>query len=224
MWQVFVITERRPEATEGLIWDHWCATLTCLLELSLYGLYLQSPPAKHGALLVDTTESQADADLQERIKQEMRNEWALVLEMEDDAASREILYKACPWVSYQCFREVPTFLSEREWKLDGPGRELLEAWHPKIGMSANVEDIFASIQDSVLRSSKNNEAAMCNLQCCAIRSFQNRMCGDDGPSTIEMKSEDFEGASVRGIKSKIWQPTAATTCCLDRQTQVLLSC
>jgi len=212
---VLVIRSRRPEATETLISDHWCATLTCILELSLYGLYLQSPPAKHGALLVDTTGSKADADLQERIKQEMRQEWALVLEMEDDVASREILYKTCPWVGYMCFREVPTFLSEKGWKLDAAGRELLEAWHPTTGMSANVEDIFASIQDSVLRSSKNNESAMCNIQCCAIRSFQKRMCGDGGSSTIELRSEDFEGATVRGIKPKIWQPTAATTCCLD---------
>ncbi|CAE7358907.1 hemA, partial [Symbiodinium sp. CCMP2592] len=209
---VLVITNRRPETTEALIWDHWSATLTCLLELSLYGLYLQSPPAKHGALLVDTKESRDDAKVQEEIQQEMKREWDLVLEMEDDAASRNILYKACPWVGYQCFREVPTFLSERAWKLDGAGRELLEAWHPKVGMSANVEDIFASIQDSVLRSSKNNDSAMCNIQCCAIRSFQKRMCGDDGPSTTDLRSEDFEGASVRGIKPKIWQPAAAATC------------
>ena len=211
MQQVMAVIKRRAEAADCLLWDHLHATLTCMMELTLYSLYLQSPPSKAAALVLDASENQEKLFVQKQIAQEMQAEWNLVLKMEDDKAAREILYKACPWVGYHCFREVNLFMQQNEWKVNESVKQLLLAWHPKVGGSSNVEDVFASIQDSVLRSTKNNESAMCNLQCCAIRSFQKRMCTQDGPKTVSLESADFEGTNVRGIKPKIWHPNSASS-------------
>ena len=204
------MTLRRTPATEQMIEDHLLCTLACVEEMVLYGLYLQSCPSKGAALLVETLEGSREQQVQQRIQVEMREEWTMIVLMENNAQHKDLLHKACPFLGYYHVREIYEALAQDGWKLGERSRGVLAAWYPKFGFSSNVEDIFSNIEDSCRRGSKNNTANCSNLQCISIRALNRTVCKndrkEDGPTPVHLSSEDFEGSEVRSLKPKLWKP------------------
>ena len=190
-----------------MVQDHISCMVTALAELTMYSLYLQSSPAQEAALLVDTETSPELSPVQQQILHRMQQTWRMILTLENDAASNSLLLQSCPHTRFMVFRETMTLLDEEEWKLTERARDLLRSWHPAVGMSANVERIFNSLEDAARRSSKNNVSCMSNLQCLAIRSLEKHVTsGPSAPTGVKLLQEDWEGRQVRSIRASVWKP------------------
>ena len=187
--------------------DHLACLVTCMYELTLYALYLQSSPSQEAALLVATADAPDLSSTQRQIMDRMRKTWELVLEMEGQAESNALLRASCPHTRFFAFREMNTLLSEEKWQWNVRTHALLQSWHPPLGLSANIEQVFNRMEDSTKRASKSSTASLCNLQCVAIRSVNKQIAsGSNTPAAIELSTEDWEGKQVRNIKASVWRP------------------
>ena len=86
-------------------------------------------------------------------------------------------------------------------------KEILSSWHPKLGCSSNIENVFNSLEDNCKRSNKNARPSICNMQCVSIRAAAQKLT--DQPNTprgIKLSCEDFEGKDIRAIKQTLWRP------------------
>ena len=205
--QVLVVISRRDTPTDSMVQDHMMCVVQAISELTMYALYLQSSPAQEASLLVETEDSPDLCPVQQQIMIRLQKTWDTVLALENKEDSNAMLKHACPHTRFMNYREPMTMLQEESWCMSPRARDLLRSWHPPMSMSANVERIFNSLEDSCRRSSKNNTSCMSNLQCLAIRSLSKHVTsGSSGPSGIELLPHDWEGRQVRAIRSSVWKP------------------
>ena len=191
-----------------MILDHLMAVLSTIFELSMYGHNLQSSPAIEAALLVEDVDTEEMKQAQARVMEECRLQWTTVLTMENQTVSNELLLKMCPHTRFIGFRETLTALEASKWTLDPDTAALLRAWHPALAHSANVEQIFSSIEDSCKRSNKNARSSLSNLQCLCIRATEQKLTGNEPnrPKNVSLTPADYEGSDIRNVKAHVWRP------------------
>ena len=149
----------------------------------------------------------------------LKDEWALLLEYERSATWSKKIHDACPHTLTQTYREILSALESAGWHWDGPVRNVLCAWFPKVNGSSNIEDVFAQLQDSVARSSKRDCGSLANLQAVAIRAVGGKVDGPQQARGIQLEACDYEGATVRGLKPTCFAPTA----CPSRYLHIILA-
>ncbi|CAE7325095.1 hemA [Symbiodinium sp. CCMP2592] len=198
-----------------MTWDHLHATLTTLMELELYALYLCSSPQRSACLLVDPKDDAETKELQCTVLHDMRDEWKMIQEMEANPEMNMLLRKECPFVSFHHFREIPTVFDQNDWAMCPDTRACVQAWFPRYSFSSNIEDIFSSLQDACRRGVKNGDACLSNLQCVTVRAVQQKMDVEGGPNLVKLESEDYEGNAIRNLKPRIWRPDSASSCTPD---------
>ena len=89
----------------------------------------------------------------------------------------------------------------------------LKCYNPPLQSSSNCEDVFSQLQDSVQRSGKSDSGSITNLASVSIRGVQKK-AESAGVQTVTLRSEDFEGNEVRGLKSSIFRPDSCAASCL----------
>ncbi|CAE7378441.1 hemA [Symbiodinium sp. CCMP2592] len=185
-----------------MTWDHLHATLTSLLELEFYALYLCSSPQRSACLLVETEAAEMQ-QVQATVLNEMKDEWNMLQEMEGNREMHALLRKECPFVFFHHFREVPVCFAQHEWKMCPDTFSCVQAWFPRFSFSSNIEDVFSSLQDACRRGVKNGDAGLSNLQCVSVRAIQQKMDVEGGPKLVQLESEDYEGNAVRSAEIRI---------------------
>ncbi|CAE7622770.1 hemA [Symbiodinium sp. CCMP2592] len=172
------------------------------MELEFYSLYLCSSPQRSACLLVET-EAAEMKQVQARVLAEMRDEWKMLQEMEDNKEMHALLRKECPFVFFHHFREIPVCFEQCKWTMSPQTFSCVQAWHPRFSWSSNIEDLFAALQDACRRGVKNGDASLSNLQCVTVRAVQQKMDVEDGPNLVKLESEDYEGKTVRSSDIRI---------------------
>ena len=79
-----------------MTWDHLYATLTSLMELELYALYLCSSPQRAACLLVDPKDDAETKQLQCTVLHDMRDEWKMIQEMEAKPRDAHVATQGVP--------------------------------------------------------------------------------------------------------------------------------
>ncbi|CAE7186234.1 unnamed protein product, partial [Symbiodinium necroappetens] len=203
---VLVISHRRPAVQEDLVRDHFMALLAVIFEMSMYVLYLRSSPARFAALLIDPKGDLQTAKLQDELMKDMKKEWETIVRMENTESSNQLLQQRCSFTRWVCYREPMTCLELERWSMTDKAKALLLSWHPGLAFSANVEQVFAAVEDSSRRAVKNVKASMANLQCLSIRAVEQKVTASDTQEeagntdrarAIKLGVEDFEGNEVR---------------------------
>ena len=190
-----------------MVRDHLMAVLATVFELSIYALYLQSSPAMEAALLLPKPEKKQLQEAQAEVMRKSKLQWETVLAMEAKAPENALLRAMCPYTRYTNFREVLTVLEGADWTMTETATKVLKAWHPGLAFSANVEQVFNSLEDVCKRANKNARSSMPNLQCLSIRATGQKLCkGSPSPAGVELAPEDYEGKDIRSIKSSVWKP------------------
>ena len=207
--EVLVFTKAPDPIKTDMTWDHLHATLTSLLELEFYALYLCSSPQRSACLLVET-EAAEMKQVQATVLNEMKDEWNMLQEMEGNREMHALLRKECPFVFFHHFREVPVCFAQNQWTMCPDTFSCVQAWFPRFGFSSNIEDIFSSLQDACRRGAKNGDAGLSNLQCVTVRAIQQKMDVEGGPKLVQLESEDYEGNAIRSLKPRIWEPDSAS--------------
>ena len=188
--------------------DFLDSVLASMFEMSQYALYLQSSPTCIGCLLMKNH----GPELHHRILMRMKEEWQFVIAMESETSSASLLASWCPFTKHQVYRELHGALEASAYKVTDFVLELVRAWFPVISSSSLVEDIFASMADTVKRSSKRETASLAGLQAAAIRAtMQKCQTENELPrvKSVQLESVDHEGLEVRGLRSSIWRPESA---------------
>ena len=183
------------------------ATLSCVAEMQSYSLHLLSAPANAASLLVDAYEGHDVNALHCKVLLDMKQEWSLVLAMERHKELSRLLQAHCPYVRYQCYREIMSTAEKGNFKLTTELKDVIGAWFPRLTQSANVEDVFNSLQDAVKRSTRTDCGSMANLSAVAVRSCYNKLSDGEGQGfSVRLEDSDFEGSLVRGLKARIFSP------------------
>ena len=136
----------------------------------------------------------------------MKAEWELVLRMESRSHSANLMKKHVPYTRWQVYRETMSVLEKNKWTVSQEVLDLLSAWWPPVQASANVKDVFASLQDTLKRATKSDCGSLANLSCCAIRAVEDRTKQSPSLQNLSLVAEDFEGPQVRGLKPSIFEP------------------
>ena len=145
------------------------------------------------------------------VLQSLRTEWEMVLSAESDAEAADLFKKSCPQCTWQCYRELMTTLEAEDWIVSSRSAALVEAWIPRVNGSCNIEDIFQTMADTINRGTRTEMASLPSLQAVQIRACQQKLVGNLGqPRGIQLSGSDYEGAEVRGLKAKLFQPTSFT--------------
>ncbi|CAE7442053.1 unnamed protein product [Symbiodinium microadriaticum] len=182
------------------------ALLAVIFEMSMYVLYLRSSPARFAALLIDPKGDLQTAKLQDELMKDMKKEWETIVQMENTESSNQLLQQRCSFTRWVCYREPMTCLELERWSMTDKAKALLLSWHPGLAFSANVEQVFAAVEDSSRRAVKNFKASMANLQCLSIRAVEQKVAASDTQEeagntdrarAIKLGVEDFEGNEVR---------------------------
>ena len=181
--------------------------LACVFELLEYTLPHKLSPAKFAALAVCTNASRTT-----QLIEELRNEWNAVLDMESKAEAAHLLHSHCRFVLNQSFRELHCCLEKNNNNLTEEVRSTILAWNPPLQSSSNLENVFADMQSAIQRSGKADGGSLANLMAVAIRGLAHRMDSADSGQPLVLDRQDFGGAEVAGLKTKIWSPASATPC------------
>ena len=203
-----VLTHRRPSVRQDLLRDFFDAVLSCIYEISCYRLYLVSAPGSCAGLLARDCSKVADLDRTKAdILQSLKEEWLIVLHLESSSAGAACLDKFCAYTKWQCYRELLVGLHEADFKMDATARSIISSWFPMLTQSANIEEQFATVQDTVKRGCKNGKASMTALSSIAVKAVYQKLTDkEDQAPSVRLVDRDWEGASVRGIKQKIYCP------------------
>ncbi|CAE7840661.1 unnamed protein product [Symbiodinium sp. CCMP2592] len=202
---VLLISRRRPLVQEDLVRDHFMAVLAVIFEMSMYVLYLRSSPARFAALLVDPKDDLQMAQVQDEIMKSIKLEWTTIVDMENKESSNQLLQQKCGFTRWLCYREPMSCLELEKWSMTDKAKALLLSWHPGLAFSANVEQVFAAVEDGCKRGVKNLKASMANLQCLSIRAVEQKVAlnekrqqaGEtDRPRSVKLGVEDFEGSEA----------------------------
>ncbi|CAE7273237.1 unnamed protein product [Symbiodinium sp. CCMP2592] len=181
------------------------ALLAVIFEMSMYVLYLRSSPARFAALLVDPKDDLQKAQLQDEIMKSIKKEWKTIVEMENKEGSNRLLQQRCCFTRWECYREPMACLELEGWSMTEKAKAVLLSWHPGLAFSANVEQVFAAVEDSCKRGVKNLKASMSNLQCLSIRAVEQKVAANekqqeagktDRPRAVKLGVEDFEGSEA----------------------------
>ena len=204
------MSHRLPDSLYDLVLQHVDAALTACYELMQYGLLLQSSHFQASALLT-TGSSRMNLDkVKEDILKKMQQEWMMVLRMESAASTNELLARHCGYTVWQVYRETMTVAELENFTLSSKLTDFLAAWHPAVQGSCNVEDVFADLQDAIQRSGKSDTGSLSNLAAVAIRSCSRKCSAAELPTT-SLLSADYEGTSVRSLKTSVFRPESCSS-------------
>ena len=181
--------------------------LACVFELLEYALPHKLSPTKFAALAVCKVPATTS-----RLIEELKEEWSTVLTMEASAEAAQLLHSQCRYVLCQNFRELHCCLEKSNQTLSPDMSSTILAWNPPLQSSSNLENVFADMQSAVRRSGKADGGSLANLMAVAIRGLAHRMDTSDSGQPLMLSSEDFRGAEVAGLKSKMWSPASAAPC------------
>ena len=200
---------QRPESDYALLNSCIDAFLAECYELRLYALQLESAPNAFSGLGAPGLSKTTKESLESRLLRE----WEVVLQMEATKESAQVLKMLCPHTQRQCYRELCIALElcrnpGERWHQDL--QSLISAYFPDVGNSANVEQIFAQLQDAVNRSCKPDVGSMSNLMAVCVRAMQNRVCNQSDCTPVTLATQDWEGKATRALKPKIWSPAFAS--------------
>ena len=181
------------------------AYVTCTHELREYMLYLQSFPCKAACLIAEN----CPAAVQHRLMEEAKQEWLMVQQLESHAQSCKKLHANCLFIGFRCYREVMSSLEKNNWQMSREIENRLAAWFPAFGQSSNLEQVFRDMEHAIKQGGAPQDS-LSNMACVAVRAMQRRVCAGSGtPSTITLGDADWSGHVVRGLKERLWNPSAA---------------
>ena len=205
------INARRISVHQDLLRDHLDLALSCIQEMWSYMCYLQSTPGVCASLLLTASSLPNVEKIQREAVRRIESDWATVLAMEASASSAKLLHQLCPQSLWQVFREVCCALEESSGQVSHVVRQVVQAWFPLLSFSANIEDQFASLEDSVKRGNKSQMSSIANLSTVAVRSLYHGMLdGEHQASSVKLTDGDFQGCSIRGLKAKLFQADTFT--------------
>lgn len=205
--EVLPLTSRRSAAQDDLLDHHLQAVLSTVFELQMYGLYLQSSPAKVAGLLASDDSVPNAANEKQKLCKELQEEWQLVLDLEAATDTAVLKKQHCSYTEHQVYRELMTQLEVHGWKSCPAVHDLIRSWYPPLAFSANCETCFNALEDDIKRGQKSQGLSLTGLQALAIRSVQNRLLSaDNTASKITLADADWEGNEVRGLKAKMFHP------------------
>ncbi|CAE7207091.1 unnamed protein product [Symbiodinium natans] len=208
---VLEVTHRRTLPEEETLQDYFAAVLCSLFELSMYSVYLTSCPAKLACLVVEGSEFRYEDEVKKKVLEECKLEWQTILDLETEANSNATLKRVSPHTRFRCYREPLTLLEQSNWTVSEAVTDMVLAWFPRLSHSANIESMFAAIEDNVKRTAKNNGASLPNLQCASIKALQTKVCaGPEGAEPVQLQPPDFEGQEIRNVKMNVFKPEAYT--------------
>ena len=200
--------DRMPSVKEFLLEQHWEATLASLFEMLQYQSPLLCAPNAFACLACSKSERYDVQDLQKKVLKTLKAEWEMLLCLEQDAEGSVLVHRLCPQTRWQSYRELMVTFERESWKVTPWSVDMVLSWFPQVNCSSNVEDSFNSMADACSRAGKNGSASMANLQALHIRSVNQKMTGKSfQPSAVELETEDWEGAEVRGLRPKMFQPS-----------------
>lgn len=200
--------DRMPSVKEFLLEQHWEATLASLFEMLQYQSPLLCAPNAFACLACSKSERYDVQDLQKKVLKTLKAEWEMLLCLEQDAEGSVLVHRLCPQTRWQSYRELMVTFERESWKVTPWSVDMVLSWFPQVNCSSNVEDSFNSMADACSRAGKNGLASMANLQALHIRSVNQKMTGKSfQPSAVELETEDWEGAEVRGLRPKMFQPS-----------------
>ena len=182
--------------------------LCSLHELTEYSIALQMAPQSAACLLSSLDANTGYLHVQAQVLQALKCEWSVVLECEQAASLAKKLLESCPYTLHQTYREIMTALESSGWKGQGMARDVIQAWMPSINGSCNIEDLFSNMADSVARSSKRDCGSLANLQAVTIRALGLKCDGPQQGTGVCLEPQDYEGSTVRGLKSSCWSPAS----------------
>ena len=195
-----------PDNTAWLLEQHLEACLSTLHELTQYAVLPQSAHYCSACLLCESSSRCDLSTVGQAVLHRMKAEWSLVLRLESSSTTQGVLHAHCPFVCWQPYREVQTATECAGYKLDTSLRSFLVAYNPSVQASANCEDVFAEIQDSIKRSGKSDTGSITNMTSVGIRATNKKAEATDGLETVRLKSEDFEGCHVRSLRASVFRP------------------
>ena len=203
--------ERQTPLKEFLLKEHLEGVLSCMFEMTQYSSSLQVCPVLCAGLACPSSSRFDVETVKAAILTELQMEWELVLSSETEPHTATVLHRTCAQTKWQCYRELMTVLEMDDWKLSDRSLSLIQAWLPALNSSANIEDIFNSMADSISRSTKTDMASMTSLQAVQIRAYQQKLVGlPTQPKGVQLTGTDFEGHEIRGLKPKLFQPASFT--------------
>eukprot|EP00439_Symbiodinium_sp_Y106_P029267 s1198_g3.t1 len=201
---------RRSYMKQLLLLEHLETTLSCCSELESYRRHMTRAPHSTAALLAPSCRPDDLQPVQKDLLEDLKVEWNLVLFMESKTASASLLHSLCPYVLHQNYREIMSTLNAANFSLSSAAASMIEAWHPALSQSSNVEDIFNSCEDAVRRT-KAGAGTMPNLSTVAMRALVKKVCNSEGQArTVQLEASDFEGPEVQGLKPKLFTPESCT--------------
>ncbi|CAE7691295.1 unnamed protein product, partial [Symbiodinium necroappetens] len=198
---VLQVTSRRCAPKEDLLLDHLEAVLSTAFELQMYGLYLQSAPAKVAGLLASEDSVPNAKNEKQKLCRELREEWELVLHLEAATDTAVLKKQRCSYTEQQIYRELMTQLEVHSFQSCPAVEDLIRSWYPPLAFSANCETCFNCLEDDVKRGQKSQGLSLTGLQALAIRSVQHRvLSAENSASKVSLTDEDWEGNEIRGLK------------------------
>ena len=199
---------RRNDVKQEIFVEHLHATAACISEMENYRCTLGSSPNSVAAFLAQTPDVAFKA-AHSRLLDDLRREWQMVIRLEAKACTQKLLADLCPHTLWQPYRELFSTLEMAAFQLSEDFLGLVQAYFLLLTQSANIEDVYSAMQDSVKRGTKAEKASASNLSAVAVRSLSQRLCnGEQKPTAVTLNDQDFVGREVRCLKTKLWTPDA----------------
>ena len=206
--KVMEISFTRPDLENEILAEQLNAFLTCCHELGQYALYLRSFPSKAAILAFQD----ADASACKNVLSEAELEWKVILHLESSDVTAQMLHETAPHVTFRCYREILGVCEKHSFQDHPEIREVCRSWFPPFSQSSNLEQVFREMEQAARRSSGFRDS-LSGLTTVAAKGFLRRVCAaENTPTTVELQPEDWQGKTVRGLKPKMWSPSAATPC------------
>ncbi|CAE6939966.1 unnamed protein product [Symbiodinium sp. CCMP2592] len=160
----------------------------------------------------EVLKEQATAESRSDLLKAAENEYKLIREIEATASGASVLKQHALHTTFQVYREIMATMQMHNFKDCQAIADMVQAWFPRWGQSANLEQIFREMEQATKRVG-HVENSMPNLTCVAVRAMSRRVCcGDECPATPTLSEKDWEGQVVRNLKDKMWHPTSAPPC------------
>ena len=191
-----------------LLMQHIHSVLAALLELTQYALPLTLAPSSFSCLAAADSKVTEAQKAQERVQLELKTEWQAILQLESKREGAELLKQLAPHTRYYAYRELMTCLEtshtvEGKQRLEG----VVQAWHPPLCYSANIEECFNYASASLRKSTRSEKVSMSNLQATVVRAAERRLMNNEHQVRgVELEPEDYEGREVRALRSSVWCP------------------